>query len=338
MDSTPLINRLLSGVIVFNLRGMCVQVKPATVEDKTLADFYAQEIYEESLLDCSLTQSDVDSMLLKEGWWTKEEEESLELMNKNLEQMKLDYYMNFFKTDAREYIKKAIDNLEEKVNQLFMKKYEFFDKTCEYVRDYSRMCFLIERSSFLIDGTPATDKISLLNIVNKSLQCSAKDSDIRNLSKQGSWRNIWSAKDIGIFKNKACELTNEQLSLISWSRYYDSVYESMDRPSSEIIEDNTAIDGWFIHQDRKRIEEEKKQEGEKLLSDKMSDAGEVFIPVKTKRDSENVLALNDGYGKSVLKSKKQQFKKGGSFKESELNHVKQEIQMEGLRQAKERGR
>lgn len=338
MDSIPLINRLLSGIVVFNLKGVCVQVKPATVEDKTLADFYAQEVYNESLLDCSLTQSDVEDMLLQGGWWTKEEDKSVETMNKNLEQMKLDYYINFFKTDTREYIKKAIDTLDDKINKLFVKKYEFFDKTCEYVRDYSRLCFLIERSSFLLDDTPAIQKLNLLNIVNKSMQSSVKDCDIRSLSKQGVWRNIWASKDVGIFKNKACELTNEQLSLISWSRYYDSVYESMDRPSSEIIQDDIALDGWFIHQDRKRIEEEKKQEGEKLLSDKMSNAGEVFVPVKNQREQDNVLALNDGYGKAVLKSKKQQFQKGGSFKEGDLNHVRQEMQMESLRQSKERGK
>ena len=128
MDSIPLINRLLSGIVVFNLKGVCVQVKPATVEDKTLADFYAQEVYNESLLDCSLTQSDVEDMLLQGGWWTKEEDKSVETMNKNLEQMKLDYYINFFKTDTREYIKKAIDTLDDKINKLFVKKYEFFNR------------------------------------------------------------------------------------------------------------------------------------------------------------------------------------------------------------------
>ena len=72
-----------------------------------------------------------------------------------------------------------------------------------------------------------------------------------------------------------------------------------------------------------------------MLSDNMQNAGEILIPAKTKREQENVLALNDSYGKSVLKSKKKQFAKGGSFKENELNHVKKDIQMEGFRQAKE---
>ena len=72
-----------------------------------------------------------------------------------------------------------------------------------------------------------------------------------------------------------------------------------------------------------------------MLSNNMQNAGEVLIPVKSKREQENVLALNDNYGKSVLKSKKKQFAKGGSFNENQLNHVKQDIQMEGFRQAKE---
>ena len=138
-----------------------------------------------------------------------------------------------------------------------------------------------------------------------------------------------------IFNCSACDLNNEQTSLIGWSRFYDGVYESLDRPNDDIIKDDIALDGWSISEDRKRKEEQKKSEGEKMLPDNMQNAGEILIPVKSKREQENVLALNDSYGKSVLKSKKKQFAKGGSFKENELNHVKKDIQMEGFRQAKE---
>jgi hypothetical protein len=338
MDKEPLLNRLLSGIVIFKIKGICIQVKPATVEDKALADFYAQEIYEDALLDTSLTNKDVEQLLLDNNWWTKEEGEALETMNKNLEQMKLDYYNNFFKPDTRDYIQKSITNLEKKINDLYNKKYEFFDKTCEYLRDYSRTCFLVERSSFLLDGTPAITRFSLLTLVNKYMGGTIRDEKIRELCKTNQWRSIWNSKDFGVFKNSVCELTNEQLSLLAWSRYYDSVYESMDRPNHEIIQNNTALDGWFIEQDRKRAEEEKKADGEKLVSDKMSNAGEVFIPVKSNKEKESVLALNDTYGKAVLKSKKSQFSKGGSFNESELNHVKREIQIEGARQIKERGK
>ena len=59
MDNAPLINRLLSGIVIFKLKGKYVKVKPARVEDKAFADFYAQEVYQEALLDGMLTNAEV---------------------------------------------------------------------------------------------------------------------------------------------------------------------------------------------------------------------------------------------------------------------------------------
>ena len=108
----------------------------------------------------------------------------------------------------------------------------------------------------------------------------------------------------------------------------------MDKPNDEIIKDDLALDGWSISQDRKRKEEEKKQQGEKLAS-KAQSAGEVFVPVKNQKEQDQVLSLNDQYGKQVLASKRKQFEEGGIFNETDLKHVKKEIQMESLRQSKE---
>lgn len=338
MGNKILINRLLSGIVIFRLQNSTVHVKPALVEDKALAEFYAQEAYEDSILEGVLTRDSSKELLIANNFWDDEKDKLLEKLEKNLDQMKVDYFNHFYKEDARGYIKSSIESLKVKIQELKNLQYLFFDKTCEYIRDYTKTCFIIEKTAFLQNGDLASKKIKLIDIVNNYLACSLNDDDIRDLSKTGEWRYIWNSKGVGIFNQKACELNHDQLSLLAWSQYYDGVHESMDKPSDEIIDDNLALEGWNISQVRKRKEEQKKQDGEKMLSDKMSDAGEVFIPVKTKRDTENVLALNDGYGKSVLQSKKQQFKKGGSFNEGELNHVRQEMQMESLRQAKERGR
>ena len=336
MDDKPLINRLLSGIVIFKLKGEYIQVKPAKVEDKAFADFYAQEVYENALLDGLLTNQDAEQLLMKRGWWSEEEEENLKTLNNNLDQMRVDYYNNFFKEDTRKYIKDAIKRQNKNILKLHEKKTLFFDKTCEYLRDFAVAVLLVSQNAFFQDGTLAIEKIPATQLINTHLQYGLGESKIRGVAKSYQWRSIWNCKEMGsIFNCSACDLNNEQTSLIGWSRFYDGVYESLDRPNDDIIKDDIALDGWSISEDRKRKEEQKKSEGEKMLPDNMQNAGEILIPVKSKREQENVLALNDSYGKSVLKSKKKQFAKGGSFKENELNHVKKDIQMEGFRQAKE---
>ena len=336
MEDKPLINRLLSGIVIFKLKGKYVTVKSAKVEDKAFADFYSQEVYESSLIDGLLTNDEAEKLLIEKGWWSQELEENLKTLNSNLEQMKVDYYVNFFKEDTRKYIKEAIKRQNNNILALHEKKTLFFDKTCEYLRDFANISILVTKNATFLNGDLVVDQVPSAKLINTYLQNSLSESQVRGVAKNYAWRSIWNCKEIGsIFNCNACDLNDEQKSLIGWSRFYDGVYESLERPNEEIIKDDIALDGWSISEERKRKEEEKKSEGEKMLSDNMKNAGEVLIPVKNKREQENVLALNDSYGKSVLRSKKKQFAKGGTFNENELNHVKQEIQMEGFRQAKE---
>jgi len=334
VDGKPLINRLLSGIVIFKLKGEYVYVRPARAEDKAFADVYAQEVYEDALLDGILRNKDLEELLIDEGWWSKEQEEEIETLSKNLEQMKLDYCNHFSKQDTKDYIKKSIDRLREKISKLYDEKHTFFGMSCEYLRDFAKSTMLLEKCAFLVDGSLAIEKIGIMRIIGSFMANNLNEEQLRGVAKSYDWRNLWASKELGLFDCKTSELTQEQASLISWSRFYDGVYESMDRPNEKIIEDDLALDGWAISESRKRDEEEKKRSGEKLAGG-AQDAGEIFIPVGNQKEQDDVLALNDTYGKSVLKSKAKQFEEGGVFNENELKHVKKDIQMESLRQVKE---
>lgn len=338
MEDKPLINRLLSGIVIFKLGDKYIHVKPAKVDDKAFADFYSQEIYEDALLEGALKKEDFQALLIEKGWWTNEEEETIETLSKNLEQMKVDYYNNFFREDTRKYIKKNIKSQNKKLNDLHQKKHFFFDKSAEYLKFFARDAFLIEKNAF-VGSDLALKFFKIHTLLYAFYANNLEDLAIRKICKTVEWKSLWSAsKDSGVFNNKGCELTQEQISLVTWAKFYDGVNESMDRPGEDIIADDIALDGWCIVESRKRKEEEKKRKGEEMTSDKLSEAGEIFVPVKNAKEQEQVLALNDQYGKSVIRSKAKQFKEMGGAKEEDLKHVKREIQMEGLRQAKERRR
>tara|TARA_A100001201_G_scaffold132629_1_gene119295 strand:- start:739 stop:1089 length:351 start_codon:yes stop_codon:yes gene_type:complete len=114
---------------------------------------------------------------------------------------------------------------------------------------------------------------------------------------------------------------------------YDSIYESMETPSDEIIEDDYAIDGWFIAQRRKRDDDRKSSGGNNL-----PDAAEVFIPVGSNKEAARVYDMNTQEGKNILKSQSKDIKEKGNVKESELSHVKQDLAMKANRQLMERYR
>lgn len=83
---------------------------------------------------------------------------------------------------------------------------------------------------------------------------------MRALARAPEWRFKWAAyKTSGnLFGKPLIELTNNQDSLVYWSQVYDAAYESIDRPSQSIIEDDDALDKWFEDQANKRKVKEAK--------------------------------------------------------------------------------
>lgn len=61
-----------------------------------------------------------------------------------------------------------------------------------------------------------------------------------------------------MFKGPVSDWTQNQVRFCDWMMFYDSVYESDDRPSDDIISDNERIDQWFKNK-VKEIEREREK-------------------------------------------------------------------------------
>ena len=88
-------------------------------------------------------------------------------------------------------------------------------------------------------------------------------SIIRFLARHNLWRIRYSsALKIGgsLFSRELNDLTTDQLSLLYWSNYYQSIYEMMpdDQPPEEVIKDDQALDS-FMEDYFKRRDKERKE-------------------------------------------------------------------------------
>jgi hypothetical protein len=134
-----------------------------------------------------------------------------------------------------------------------------------------------------------------------------------------------------IFGLSPGDLTRQQIELISFSRMYDNVFQSMDCPPDEIVDDDLALDGWFVEQRKKREEESAEKRGSKIAE--KTGGNEIFVPVRSKNDIKKITDMNSNYGKGVLKSLKSDLEKTGELEEKNLSHVRQSINMEINKQA-----
>lgn len=327
------LNKILSGNILVQARNNILTVRQPDAATRYLADFFSEQVYEEAFKNNIYLQEELEELIIENAWWTQDEEDELKQIPKDIEQMKLDYFNSFLRDNVKDLVKKGIRKKEDRFEDLTKEKYRFFNYTCESLKSQAYTMYILEHCTFYENG----DKISLEDISIHALYGKynaeiLEDKEIREISKSPNWRMIWNAgkESREIFPLPACDLTDMQKSLISWTRMYDSVYESMETPSDEIIEDDYAIDGWFIAQRRKR-DEDRKSSGNNL-----PDAAEVFVPVGSDKEAARVHDMNTQEGKNIIKSQIKDIEEKGTVKESELSHVKQDLAMKANRKLMER--
>ena len=198
---------------------------------------------------------------------------------------------------------------------------------------------MLQKNTYTEDGELACNYYSTQGIYNKYVSITNKiGSKVRDIAKTNEWKNRWYSSKIEAFENKPSSFTELQISVISWSSYYEGIMQSHDKPNDEIIEDDIALDGWSIIEKRKRKEEEKKKSAEKMLPKNIKDSGEVFIPATNARQAEDVMNLNNRQAKAQINSLKNDLKQHGSVDESNLTHTRRELQMQSIRMQKENRR
>lgn len=319
------IQKILSGITIIRINGLKIYVRPFTPVSKLEASIFADEILEDNIY-FAMSNEEAEKL----AGWTKEDEKKLKEVEEKIEQGKVDYFLNFAVEARRKHIKYNIGIFKDEYKSLLSRKLEFNDKTSDYLKEYARISFLIEENSFIDNQIPVKGRVDSIKLVSRYLDSNLHDDDIRSIAKSIEWRMIWSSSKAskGVFGSPSSELTNEQLSLLSWSKFYDSIGESADPPTDEVVEDDTALDGWLILQGRKRKEDSKRKEAEKLLPKNNQNAGELFIIGKSKEEMDQIMSLNDGYGKHAINSLKNDLNQKGEVRESDLTRVRQEIQME----------
>lgn len=319
------LNKVLSGKFLIKMRDDVLIINQPDATVRYLADFFADEVYENAFEEGVYLQEELESLIIQNGWWTQDKEDELTQIPKDLEQMKVDYFNNFIRDDTKALIKKGIRKKEQRFEELTQEKYQFFNYTCESLRSQAYTMEILKRCTFYENGDRISlDKISIQSLYTKYNAAQLSDDDIREISKSPHWRMIWNSAKDGheLFPLPACDLTPAQKTLISWTRMYDSIYESTETPAEAVIEDDLAIDGWFIVQRRQREDDRKESERNKL-----PEKDEVFVMVKNQEEANRVYNMNTEQGKRLHNAKLKEVKDKGSVNESEFSHVRQQNQM-----------
>jgi hypothetical protein len=211
--------------------------------------------------------------------------------------------------------------------------------TVEGAAALARTRYLTAVSLFRDNGNPlfsddphSHDSLLLDRLLTELNRIQISEEVMRELARTEPWRNFWACRQEGLFGVPVSDYSQEQLRLVGYSLFFDSIYEHAKCPSQEIIADDDVLDGWLILQRREREKEQIKLMGdEKVGNDKIRNSQEVYLMADSVADAKKIDLMND---KMSSMTKKQRFaflKQKGIVNELEMPDTKQRLRIEAVR-------
>jgi len=332
-DREFLYARIVSGYLRLKVSsGVIVLIKSPTVKQQYASQEVYKDSYEEAISQNMFTEEEALELLRESGQWKPIDDKRIEQIPKDIEKLKLKIYESFNHEKTRESIRMFLRKAEEQLAKTYANKHAYNSTTCEGYASYCRWNWIIEKCTFYEDDTLYDWKHSSISSVLGYYQNNiVPDSDIRDIVRNDPWRSVWSSgrKSGNVFGVPAIELTQEQKNVIVWSQIYDSVQESPEAPSEELLSDDDAFDGYLIKQRNTRKSQQNKNEIEgELTNDKIKNSDEVFIMASDTKRIQKIESMNDDAAKGMQKSRRKKIKEAGNINHGALPDVKKSIQMD----------
>lgn len=333
--------QILHATHYFTFNGIKYKSVANTIEDKYLANLIYNEILEEVKYENIMSWEQAKFVSERLGIWTSQNEEGLKGMEKMLENLKLDLYKSHINPDKVKTLRKQIKNIKSGIQKSNNNKHTLYHCTKEYYALNIKRQFLIALSIrdmnnnrlFTIDNFWDSDD-SLINAATEIMNTNyIPHEDIRKIARSEPWRSMWIINKGNTFSTASTEWTDEQRILASYSKMYDNVYESMDCPPDNIINDDDMLDGWFIDQRREKEKKQKESSIDKVVGNKKGkDGQELFIMANSHDQAKEIYNMNDEATKAIIRSREQTIKAKGEVDHGDLPDVQNELRMQATRQ------
>ena len=336
------LSRILSGTYIFEYGQNIYKLIYPNVETKYRAEIYAQQEYEKNKFNDWINENEVQNILINLGLWSHSQDQEFKNIQEKIENTKVELYNNFLNPKKIKSLKKSLrtyQTIEYKLN--YNKHYLDSFTHKGYVNELKNQYLLIN-SLYLDDGSKVfnnknVDYYLLNNLANFIGQNQINISDFRTIARHEQWRNYWIANKNNIFNSAVADWTDEQRTLVVFTKMYDSAYENPNCPPDSVIQDDDIFDGWLIIQRKESEKNKEKQRAEQFIKDKkLGNAKEVFVMADSKEEAQSIYKLNNASSMHIIKERNNIIKHKKELKESELPDVQRDLQVQSNQQFKNR--
>lgn len=344
-DTESILYRVLTGYYYIYIDNNKYKILLPNIHDKYLAhNAYLSIINDYKFEEGWITEKNINRILEIYNIWNNSKEKYLNESKELLDKTKIQYFLNFNTSSIKEQIKKSIGNLNKTINNLYNEKYSLNYLTLEnYAQNIknqilvSSMIYDDHNSRVFDTNINNIDSDLLEKFIREIYNNSLGQESIKKLARHEIWRSYWGSNKDKIFNTAVVDWTDEQRSLVNFTRTLDSIREHLEAPEEDIINDDDALDGWMLYQHEKMLKEKKQKHISEKYGLNNKNGQEVFIMTDNKEEAREIFSLNDPNTMKEIKEMQQVVNQtDGWINWSELPHVKRELQQQAMSAHKER--
>lgn len=277
----------------------------------TLDIKYEAELLYEKIIDDNkyekiyLTSEEIKRYLKINNIWLDSDEDKLKDCEKFLEDCKVNLYLNYNNIEKKNIYKKNITKGMKDLETLFSKKNSFNYLTIEDHATSMKNEFVLMHSIYLNDKLvfnyndyDTLEYNRLQKFIREILDNAIKPDELRTIVKSDLWKSYAVSKNL---ETNIVYMNDDYRHLMNLHNMYDSIRQHPECPNQDIIDDDDALDGWFIYQNRKVEKEKKKNTILNKFGKNIKNSGEVFLLSDNLQETKDIYDLNDLTTKQQIK-------------------------------------
>lgn len=333
LNLEKILYRILLGYYYININNEQYKVINPSLVLKYNAEILYDKIIDDNKYDKRLlTNKEIQMELISSGVWLPESEKMMKQLKDDVDNIKVDIYLNFMNVTKKKLLYQKLKLIEKMLSELNSKKscldhLSIEDHAISIKNEFIIMNTIYDEKDNLIFNTSDYDidynslQIFVREIVNNMITI----QNIRDLVKSDIWKSYSSVSNL---QRDIINISDDYKHLVSFHNMYSNVRQHPECPSEDIINDDIALDGWFIHQNRKAEKEKKKNSIMDKIGGNKDKAQHVFVMTQDHEEAKSIHDLNGPEEQHFLREVKAYTNKNPGCKWEDIPAVKQRALIE----------
>jgi len=332
---------IISGLKFITIQDIRYTLVTPSARLRLLAEHVYRETIDSLRFDNLITREKASLILRSLNIWNPESDESLEKLEKHLEDKKIELYKALYNSERQTRIRKTIAYAKQAMNKALLKKHALDYMTLNYHASLTKKKFIIAMCLKDEQDKPIYNEETFWNadstILEQVMDYLESDAlsieDFRELSRKDPWRTMWNLGKESCFEGAPSAWSDDQKTLVTFTKMYDNAYQSLECPPEAVFDDHDMFDGWMLDQKRTR-EKEQKQKQVDTMKGVPDSAQEVFVHAPTREDADQVYDLNDPTSRMKIQQRQRVIRAQGSVEAQNLPDTQMELRKQQMEEYK----